>query len=136
MHPLHHFNLWALLVATLVRMIVGMLWYSPLLFRKPWLRLSGTTPELEKEVGPKLMPVMILGSFVMALVLAHFIVYAAATTALKGAFIGFLAWLGFIALPLLASAIHEKKPFALFCIHSGFQLAALLAMGALLALWR
>ena len=37
-------NLWAVLAAGVAAMIVGFLWYSPVLFAKPWMALMGYDP--------------------------------------------------------------------------------------------
>ena len=34
-------NLWAVLVSALATMVAGFLWYSPMLFAKPWTILMG-----------------------------------------------------------------------------------------------
>lgn len=35
---MHHllFNPWAILVAAVIQWVLGAIWYSPLLFAKPW----------------------------------------------------------------------------------------------------
>jgi hypothetical protein len=40
----HSINLPAVLVATISTMVVGFLWYSPLLFAKPWMKEMGYDP--------------------------------------------------------------------------------------------
>jgi hypothetical protein len=40
----HSINLPAVLVATIYTMVVGFLWYSPLLFAKPWMKEMGYDP--------------------------------------------------------------------------------------------
>jgi len=37
-------NLWSVLVAAVATMILGFLWYSPLLFAKPWTLAMGYDP--------------------------------------------------------------------------------------------
>ena len=39
-----HVNYWAVLVAAVAVVGLGWLWYSPLLFFKPWMRLRGMDP--------------------------------------------------------------------------------------------
>jgi len=121
-----------LLVAAVVRPVVGMLWYSDLLFRKRWQRLSGITPEHEKDIIVQMLVVGLLGSFVMAVVLERGLLLAHVRTVTDALSVATVNWLGFIAVPLLAGTIHEKKPFALFLIQAGFHLAALLAMAGVL----
>ena len=51
---MHHLNLLAILVAAIATMIVGFLWYSPLLFAKPWMREMGCDPEpAERMLGQR-----------------------------------------------------------------------------------
>jgi hypothetical protein len=45
-------NWLAIIVATVVVFIGGALWYSPLLFVKPWMRLTGVTDDSPR--GPNL----------------------------------------------------------------------------------
>ena len=69
---LHHINLLAVLVAAISTMIVGFLWYSPLLFAKPWMREMGydsddkaKIQQMQKSAGPAYA-----GSFVASLISA------------------------------------------------------------------
>ena len=41
----HYFNILAFLVCIVSNMILGALWYSPVLFGKVWLNLIGKKPE-------------------------------------------------------------------------------------------
>ena len=54
-------NLWAVLVAGIATMVVGFLWYSPMLFARPWMVAMGYDPDdkaiLETEIGSVLRPV-------------------------------------------------------------------------------
>ena len=38
-------NLWAVLAAGAATMVIGFLWYSPLLFARPWMVAMGYDPE-------------------------------------------------------------------------------------------
>jgi hypothetical protein len=128
-------NYLAVIVAGIMRMVLGSLWYSPVLFLKQWLRLQNMTQEDMKPGFPKAIAVDIVGSLIMAFVLVHAVHYANATTALLGAAVGFFNWLGFVAVVTLAMNVYERRPFGLFFINNGFQLIALVIMGAILAVW-
>lgn len=52
-----------------------------------------------------------------------------------GAFVGFLAWLGFVAAPSFPQGLYENRPFKLFAINTGYWLVGLLISGGLLAVW-
>ncbi|MGO9020034.1 MAG: DUF1761 domain-containing protein [Syntrophobacteraceae bacterium] len=129
-------NFPAVLVAALARVIVVFLWWSPLLFLNPWMKLTGNTRETMKSGMVKGTVFAVAGSFVMAAVLDCAIQKAPAQSTGAGAAEGFLIWLGFVAVTMLSPVIYERKPFRLFLINSGFQLAALVCMGMILAAWR
>jgi uncharacterized protein DUF1761 len=134
---MQHFpiNFVALAVATLAKIFLGALWYSPVLFAEPWMELVNCTPEQMKAAMPKALLADVIGTFIQAFVLVHAVHYAGANSIGMGAAVGFLNWLGFIAVTTLAITIYEKKPFKLFLINNGFQLLSLLIMGAIVAVW-
>ena len=134
-------NLWAVLAAGVAAMIVGFLWYSPLLFAKPWMALMGYDPsdkdktaELQKGAG-KLYGISFVASLVTALVLGKVIQIATVNTALYGAKIGAELWLGFVATVQLTDGLFGKKPAKLYLINTGYQLVCYLTMGAILGMW-
>ena len=130
--PLH---LGAILGATVAKMACGALWYSPPLFVKPWMRMTGITQDQMKQGMAKALMVDFIGSFLMAFVLVHAIRYAEAVTVLQGIAVGFLNWLGFVAVATISTVTYERKPFSLFLLNNGYQLLSLLVMGAILAVW-
>jgi len=122
-------------IAVLVKVFVGALWYSPLLFLKPWQRLNGITDDRMKSSAAKSFATWILGAVVMTFVLAHAVYYAGAKTIALGAAVGFLNWLGFILVVQLDDWAAAKRPTQLLLINAGSNLVALLIMGAILAAW-
>ncbi|MCE5315759.1 MAG: DUF1761 domain-containing protein [Parachlamydia sp.] len=128
-------NLLAVLVSGLLSIVIGGLWYSPKLFGSKWLELSNVNPEECKgRMGKCYLGAFILG-LIMSFVLALFVKAAHAQTALDGAKVGFWAWLGFGATIPFSAVLWEKKPVALYLIHTGCLLVTLLVIGALLAVW-
>lgn len=136
-------NYWAVLVAAVASMIIGFIWYGPL-FGKQWVALSGMTPEkieAAKKTGmSKTYALAFVGSLVMAYVLAHALVFASAYLKVEGPQAGLTAgfwnWLGFIAPVTLGSVLWEGKSWKLWLLNNGHYLLALLAMGAVLAVWK
>jgi hypothetical protein len=133
MHHLH-FNHLAVLVAAILQWILGALWYS-LLFAKPWMALTGH----KQGERPKGAILAMIGSFfgglILCFVVAHFVLWSGATTICWGLFVGFISWLGLIAVPLFSEMLYEGRPFKLFAIYAGYWLVALLVTGGLLAAW-
>jgi Protein of unknown function (DUF1761) len=132
-----HFNHVAILISAVAQWILGAVWYSPILFAKPWAAMVGVSRETSKQsamiVG---MIASLIGSAILSFVLAHIIVWSGASTMPWGATIGFVLWTGFIAAPLAASYIYEGRPFKLFVINTGYWLVALMMSSVLLACWR
>lgn len=128
-------NYIAILVAALIYMVVGALWYSPKLFGKTWMKNMGYRKEEIQGAGVAYAGAFV-GALVTAFVLALFIHQTHAYTALKGACVGFWAWLGFIVPTYLGAVLWDRKPWQLFFIHIGCMFVTLILMGALLGFWQ
>ena len=139
---MHNLNWLAILVAAISTMVVGFLWYSPVLFAKPWMREMGYDPsdkarvaEMQKSAGPAYagsFAAGLLSAFTLALILhglraedLHF-----------GLMVGFHVWLGFVATVQLTGALFMKQSMKLFAINTGYQLVCYLVMGAILTAWK
>jgi len=134
-------NLWSVLVAAIATMAIGFLWYSPILFARPWMVLMGYDPddkaklaEMQKGAG-KLYGISFVASLVAAFVLSKIIFGLAINSALYGLKVGFAVWLGFVATVQLTDSLFSKKPAKLFLINTGYQLVCYLAMGAIIGAW-
>ena len=139
MNPDLSVNVWAVLGAAALNMVIGSLWYGPL-FGKQWMAAMGWTPERmkdpeQKKKGQKAMMWMVLTSLITAYVLTLFVYNLSAATWGEGAMLGFWLWLGFQITLVLEGMIFEGKKKELVFINGGYHLAALCAMGALLAIW-
>lgn len=137
--PQVQINFLVILVAAIVNMVLGFLWYSPILFGKKWLTAIGKTEDQlksEKKGMGKVYLLSFLGALVMAYVLVHIVSYTGAATISGGIQAGFWMWLGFVVTTSLGGLLFEKRPAVLFYINSGYYLVALIIMGAILAVWR
>ncbi len=134
-------NLLAVLVAGIVPMLVGSIWYGPL-FGKNWLEMMGKTQEQIKEnFNPlKAYGVSFVMSIIMAFVLAHVLeawnVAYSLTGWAAGMEGGFFCWIGFVLTIGWQAVSFENKRFGLFVMNMAYNLVVLLAMGALLGVWR
>ncbi len=131
-------NWLAILGAVVSSMVIGFLWYSPILFGKEWQELSkikkGDIDQSSKGMAKTYSTTMI-GAFVMAYVLKLLIDLVYVTSVFEGMQLAFWIWLGFVATSMVNTVLYDKKPWALYLINSGYQLANLLAMGAILSYW-
>jgi hypothetical protein len=139
---MHHLNWLAVLVAAISTMVVGFVWYSPLLFAKPWMREMGYDPddktkvqEMQKSAGPAYFGSLIAG-FLSAFTLALFFHWLRVQDLHLGLMAGFHIWLGFVATVQFTGALFSKQSMKLFAINTGYQLVCYLSMSAILAAWR
>jgi hypothetical protein len=124
----------AILVAAFVPMVLGALWYSPMLFARPWMRAVGRTPE--EISGASLgYAISAIGAVITSYVLARIVRWAEVDDLLNGALVGLLVWLGFVATVLAVNTWFGGRPRALWAIDAGYQLVALLIMGAIHGAW-
>ena len=130
----------AVIVATLVHYILGGLWYSPLLFANKFLQLVNWTPEqvrqMESQSHAKELVIAFVMSFLLVYILAHFVQYTKATSALGGIQTAFWIWLGFVVTTQAPTVIFEGRSFGLFAINVAYQLVGCALAGAILAIWR
>jgi hypothetical protein len=129
-------NWWAILVAVASNFVVGGAWYSPSLFIKPWLEMSGVSKSEFDSGLPKALVGDLVSAVVMALVLDQLLRSSGVTDLSHGLFVTLWIWLGFVVTVLLGSVTYEHRPSKFFAINAGYRLLTMMVMGAILTLWR
>lgn len=129
-------NILAVIVAALLPMIVGSLWYGPI-FGKRWMELMELT---EEEIKANFNPAKSYGgSLVMALVTSYILAILMQGMGLEGLMgglhIALLCWLGFVVTHGFQSVAFENKKPAVYVMGMGYNLVTLALMGALLGIW-
>lgn len=133
-----HVNYLAILTSGVVVFILGGLWYS-VIFKKAWINLMGIPEEKMKE-GSGAMPLLFLGAFVcgllisyiMAIVINHFSPFSA----MRGAMVGTMMWLGFAASTSFATAIFSMTKKPLWLINTSYNWVCFVVVGIILSCWR
>ena len=128
------FNIWAVLAAATSVFVLGGLWYSPVLFGKPWQREAGITDEQMKNANMA----MIFGlafvlSLVAALVFALFLGPRPPVSLGLGA--GFSAGLCWVGASFGINYLFERRSLKLFLINAGYHTVQFTIIGLILALW-
>ena len=133
-------NYLAVLGTAVAGFLLGWLWYSPVLFAKPWMAEMKFTDEKMKECVQQGMAKFfllgflytLLGTFGLAVLLrAH-----GTTSWVKGAEFGAFVGLILIGARLLNAAVWEQRSLKLQAINLGYELALFAVQGAILAVWR
>jgi hypothetical protein len=127
-------NWLAILVAAVVPMVLGALWYSPVLFARPWMRAVGRTPE-ELSGASLGYALSALVALVTSYVLARVVKWAEVDDVWNGALVGLFVWIGFVATVLAVNTYFGGRPRMLWAIDAGYQLASLVVMGVILGAW-
>tara|TARA_Y100000034_G_C6696733_1_gene307049 strand:- start:170 stop:586 length:417 start_codon:yes stop_codon:yes gene_type:complete len=132
----YYINYWAILVAGIVGMIIGFAWYSPALFGKQWMKLTGIRPsKKDKEgMGTKML-VAFIAELVLAFVLLGIIKWAGVITIGGALAVGFITWLGFVATMTINEILWQKKPFQLYILNNTHNLFKFLVVAIILTLW-
>ena len=126
----------AVAAAAISDFAVGALWYSPLMFYKPWMKANNfTLADLEKGNPAVIYGLTLVCSFIISYNLAFFL-GDAKTDAVWGLTAGFLAGLGWSAMGLWIIALFERRPPSYFWIHAGYLTVAFSLQGLIIGAWR
>ncbi len=129
-------NIWAIILAAFSYLLIGSLWYSPLLFGKQWIRLLGFTDEDFKTNKP--MWLILTLSFLSAAIASFLIavILGPKPNAEFGAIVGAAIALCWISMSKLYNVLFENQKVQLFLLHAGFDLVTFMVMGAIVGYWR
>ncbi|WP_198650526.1 DUF1761 domain-containing protein [Saccharospirillum mangrovi] len=117
----------AVLLATVVGMGVGSLWYGPLLGEE-WRKAAGVTRE---QVAQSNFKLLMAATLLLELTMAIFFELAARDdTVMHGVQLGCLAAL-FFALAMAVHYLFEHRPMRLYLINVGHTSLVFILMGAI-----
>ena len=156
-------NWLAILVATLVTLPVGFIWYNKNVFGTIWMRETGVTEESAKNANMfKIFGLTIFFSFLMAFIIMPMVIHqygalgmiggdpslakpsyeafmaeygTAYRTFKHGAFHGAMVGI-FLVLPVIGiNAQYEGKSWKYILINAGYFIVSLALMGGILCAW-
>lgn len=135
MPSLSDVNWIAIAVAVVVNMVIGAVWYSNVLFAKEWTALVGKTEaELKGGAATGYAIAVVLG-LIEAVFLSFLVTKLGAATALDGALVGLMVWVGFILPATAVTAVFSGTRKKLWAINYGYHLVTFTVIGAILAAW-
>ena len=133
----NNINIIPIIIAAVVYMILGSIWYSRYVFGTYWMKLTGWLPEssedkvARKKIANRAMILNGVVALVLAFVIERVIYYSVPVVTLTNTLlVSGLLWLGFTAATNTAEYIYSTKPkkWLVFLINQGFLLLAILAM--------
>ena len=131
-----YINHLAVFVCALLSLVIGALWYSPLLFFKAWQRQTGLTDEQVAKANP-------IRTYSLTLVLAWIISYNLAfflgdreTTWRFGLIAGLLAGVGWAATTFVIISLFEQRSLKYMLINCGYITVYFGLIGFVLGIWR
>lgn len=131
-------NYFAVAAVIVLNMVLGALWYSPILFAKPWMALNNLTEEMIKEQGGATTGyiVAVIVSAIIAFVLALLAEAVGVANAGEGAILGAVAGVGLVATTFGVSYVFESKGVKHWLINAGYPVVSMTLIGTLLGGWQ
>lgn len=129
-------NYLAVVVAAVVALVIGFIWYSPRVFGTRWMTYLGTTQAQLGNPGPTGLLVGVVASLLNAWVLAVLALNLGGKSVTDGVLLGVLAWLGFMATITAAQISFEKKSWGLWVLNNAHNLLVQVIMAAIVTAWR
>ncbi|WP_167747186.1 DUF1761 domain-containing protein [Cohnella luojiensis] len=123
-------NYWAVFIATIATMVLGFLWYSPVLFGKAWAKQVGLKME-EMSGGNPLTYILtaltvLVGVWILALLLT-----LTDSRMDYGLYIGLLLGVA-VSAKIGMNYLFENHSFALFLITAGYHIVGFVISGLIL----
>lgn len=124
---MNELNIIAILVATIIGMFLGAIWYSPLLFGDAWMKCIGKTPE---TLGKPTIPMIgsVVASFLTALGISILFSFISVTDLSTAASIGAVLGLLIIFPALLSDNLFCGWGKRLLLIQSGYRTTSVFLM--------
>lgn len=120
-------------LAVIAYMIIGLIWYSPLLFGNVWskhTKLIMRSGGKDSQVN-KMYALSAFGAVLTALVLNYVMVELEVKSVQESLALGFAFWIGFVFPSIMVNNLFQGRSKIVTFIDSGYQLASILAMSAI-----
>ena len=127
-------NLLVVFAATVAGNLLGGLWYSPLVFGKPWARANNI--DLGKQ-GMGNIPATFMASFVLQLIIASLIaaLLGPNSTGTEGMQLGTILAFSFVLTSMGMTNLFEQRPLGLILINASYHIVSFGLMGFIIGTW-
>jgi hypothetical protein len=127
-------NWLAVVVAAVVGLVIGFVYYAPQLMGRRWAASAGAT--LPSGTPPAMTLVGTIVSVLITAVALGVLASATGATGNDGAALGFICWLGFVLTWTVSGALYERRSWTYVWITALQGLISLLVMGAIIGYWQ
>jgi len=128
-------NYRAVVAAAVAAILIGALWYSPLLFGNEYMVVRGANPSA--AAGQSISSAEILSDVaknaVVAFVLSRVVVRLGVVGWKDAVHLALWVRGGFQAMLLMGSVLHEKMPWTIYAFHAGDALVKTVVTSVILA---
>ncbi|MFA6095322.1 MAG: DUF1761 domain-containing protein [Candidatus Paceibacterota bacterium] len=132
-------NLYVVVIAAVISMIIGSVWYSPVAFGKPFIAAKKYTPEEIAQNSAKSMWKAYLGTFVSCLIMAYALATIINSIFVSGiyglAIVGLVIAIGIIAPVKFNDSTFSGDSWTLFFINVGYQAVSVVAQVLIIGLF-
>jgi len=126
----------AVFICAVMSLVIGGLWYSPVLFQKVWQREAGITDDQMAKFNPlKIFGLTFILAWIISYNLAAFL-GAPGTTWRWGIAAGLLAGVGWAATQFIIIALFEQRSWKYMAINCGYVAVYFAVIGFILGIWR
>lgn len=126
------------IIGAVINMVLGALWYSPVLFAKPWMKEAGITQEYVEVSQGKMGKVYIfttIMAFVTSFTIGFLILNLGITSIGQGIVFSIILWLGTNVPSIIKRWGFEDNTIKLGIINHGYDLAVYLLVSVLFILF-
>ena len=132
----YHINHIAVFVCALMSMVIGGLWWSPILFQKAWQIEAGISDERLAKFNPlKTLGLTFILAWIISYTLAGFL-GAPGMTWYLGIGAGLLAAVGWVVTQFIIIALFEQRSWKYMAINCGYIIFYFAVIGFILGIWR
>jgi Protein of unknown function (DUF1761) len=124
-------NMLAVLAATVSTMVLGFLWYSPVLFGNAWMKHRGLKKEEMSGGGPMIYILTTLTALIGALILALIVTLAGKPSIASGLTVGLLIGIS-VSVKIGMNYLFEGQKLDLYWITIGYHLVSYLVAGLII----
>jgi hypothetical protein len=130
-------NYWAVLVSAIAYMVLGAVWYSPVLFGNAWMKGIGKSKEqVAADFSPSNYIFAFAGSFIASYGIARIMAWSGGDSVVDGIKVSLVAGVCFVFATMSVNDTFEKRSGGLSMINILYHVIGLVIAGIIVGLWR